>query len=323
MLGNRIYWKVFVAHPSDVDKDARVVEQAIEEINEMRPNSIPLKFLSGKTHGVPGVGKQSIEDVIIKSMGEFDIFVGIMWKKFGEPIKFNGKEYKSATEAEFEYALDRKDLHENIDIMFYFSDRSTRDEVNPEQSGLVTKFRDSLREKNVYYHSYKSLSKFKIMLIKHLKLKVEELEKIEKSIIEGTEEKSGTKAQNSAPYELLYEHDENGKRINGDFNRLKDAVTEGCAIRIRVHHPNGTIQVMDAPLLSIENEVVHASDINQISKTRDKSGNYIYQEKSYHYLVIASSNGHFHAKRIFFNGTDRNATTSKRHIAWIGLVSPK
>ena len=63
MSGNRMYWKVFVAHPSDVDKDAKVVEQAIEEINSIRTNSIPLKFLSGKTHGIPGVGKESIEDV--------------------------------------------------------------------------------------------------------------------------------------------------------------------------------------------------------------------------------------------------------------------
>ena len=37
---------------------------------------------------------------------------------------------------------------------------------------------------------------------------------------------------------------------------------------------------MDVPLLSLENEVVYASDINQISKTKDKSGNYVYQDKS-------------------------------------------
>lgn len=117
---------------------------------------------------------------------------------------------------------------------------------------------------------------------------------------------------------MLYEHDENGEPIDGSIKRLIEAVAKGCAIRIRVHHPNWSIQVMDAPLLSVEKGVVHASDIDQISKTRDESGNYVYQDKSYHYFVIASSNGHFHAKRIYLDGTDRNTTTSKRHIAWIG-----
>jgi hypothetical protein len=154
MSSNRNFWRVFVAHPNDVDKDAKVVEKAIEELNQIRPNSIPLMFRSGKTHGVPGVGKESIEDVLIKSIGEFDIFVGVMWKKFGEPIKFRGKQYKSATEAEFEYALDRRDLKENIDIMFYFSDKSPHKEVDPEQYKLVKEFRDSLKEKNVYYGLY-------------------------------------------------------------------------------------------------------------------------------------------------------------------------
>ena len=153
-------------------------------------------------------------------------------------------------------------------------------------------------------------------------MKVEELEENERKINEDAEG-SGSKVQSLASCELLYEHDEDGNRLKGDLGRLKDAVTGGCAIRIRVHHPNGTIQVMDAPLLSIENGVVHASDIYQISTTRDKSGNYVYQDKAYRYLVIASSNGHFHAKRIFFDGTDRNTTTSKRHITWIGIVSPK
>ena len=144
MLGNRRYWKVFVAHPSDVDKDASEVEQAIDEINELRSNSIPLQFRSEK-HGVPGVGKESIEDPLKKILDESDIFVCIMWKKFGEPIKFRGEEYKSGTEAEFKYALEKIEDKENIDILFYFSNRRCKpNETDPKQYGLVKEFHDSL-----------------------------------------------------------------------------------------------------------------------------------------------------------------------------------
>ncbi len=126
-------------------------------------------------------------------------------------------------------------------------------------------------------------------------------------------------AENLTPWGLLFEHDENGASLFGNIERLIDAVIKGYPVRIRVHHPDGSIQIMDAPLLSLENGIVYASDIDQISKTRDATGNYIYQEKMYHYHVIAGSNGQFHAKRIFLDGKERNTTNSKRHIAWIAL----
>jgi hypothetical protein len=121
----------------------------------------------------------------------------------------------------------------------------------------------------------------------------------------------------------LFEHDEGGNQIEGSIESLIEAVVKGYPIRIRVHHSENNIQVMSASLLSVENNVVHASDIRQISKTKDKFGNYIYQDKPYHYDIITSSNGHFHAKRIFFDGKERNTTNSKRHIAWIGFDACK
>jgi hypothetical protein len=119
---------------------------------------------------------------------------------------------------------------------------------------------------------------------------------------------------------LLFEHDEDGNRIEGNIEHLIEAVVKGYPVRLRIHHSENNIQVMDASLLSIDNKIVHASDIRQISKTKDRSGNYIYQDKLYHYNLIASSNGHFHAKRIFFDGGEGSTTNSKKHIAWIGLM---
>jgi len=83
---------------------------------------------------------------------------------------------------------------------------------------------------------------------RHLAKKVREFEKNQKIKRVVPRDNSGTKVQNLSTCELLYEHDENGNQINGNIERLIEAVTEGCAIRIRVHHPNGTIQVMSAPL---------------------------------------------------------------------------
>src|SRR5690606_6513320 len=79
-------------------------------------------------------------------------------------------------------------------------------------------------------------------------------------------EKDRDTLENFSGWKLLYEHDENGVPLTGNVEHLIDTVSKGSPIRIRVHHPNKTFQVMDAPLLSVENGIVYASDIDQISK---------------------------------------------------------
>lgn len=128
---------------------------------------------------------------------------------------------------------------------------------------------------------------------------------------------------NLPSWDLLYEHDENGNPINGSIERLIEAVNQGYPVKIKIYQPHNIVQVMDAQLLSVESRLVHASNTDQISQTRDASGNYVYQDKAYHYYVIASSNGHFHAKRIFLTGEERNTSAENRRMAWIGLVPPK
>jgi len=310
----RKHWRVFVSSPDDVQSEVDAVKQTIDKLNKINASSSTrLDFVNWKTNVSPGMAERT-QEVINKSIGDdYDIYVGIMWKKFGP-----------GTVEEFEHAYERHSmLKDNIEIMFYFKEIPTEpDESDLEQIEEVEKFRDRISLTCLYGGPFKEVSEFREMLESHLPETIRILKRQEKSKRAIQKDESRTKTQNSTSCELLYEHNEDGKSINGTIHRLIDAVTEGCAIRIRVHHPNGTIQVMSAPLLSVENGVVHASDIDQISKTRDQSGDYIYQDKSYHYFVIASSNGHFHAKRIFFDGTDRNTTKSKRHIAWIRLASP-
>ncbi len=155
------------------------------------------------------------------------------------------------------------------------------------------------------------------------------INKAEKSVTKA--EKSVAKAEKSIKevsvalpsWNLLFEHDEYGNPINGNVEGLIDAVSKGYPIKIRIHQPNNNIQVMEAQWLFVENKVVFASNIDQISLTKNETGNYVYQEDSYHYYVVVGSNGHHHAMRVYVDGRKRNPTDSKRHMAWIGLVPPQ
>jgi len=154
------------------------------------------------------------------------------------------------------------------------------------------------------------------------------INKAEKSVAKA--EKSVAKAEKSIKevsgnlpsWDLLFEHDDQGNPVRGNIERLIEAVSKGYPIKVKIHQPNNTIQVMDAQWLFVENKLVYATNTNQISLTRNKSGKYVYQEDSYHYYVIVGSDGHHHATRIYMDGRKREPTDSKRHMAWIGLVPP-
>lgn len=155
------------------------------------------------------------------------------------------------------------------------------------------------------------------------------INKAEKSVTKA--EKSVAKAEKSIKevsgvlpsWNLLFEHDEQGNSISGNVEILAEAISKGYPIKIRIHQSNNSIQVMEAQWLFVENKVIYASNTDQVSLTRNETGDYVYQEDSYHYYVVVGSNGHHHAMRIYVDGRKRNPTNSKRHMAWIGLVPPQ
>lgn len=315
--------RIFVASPSDVAEERNRLEAIVDEINKTITSSsgTQLELVKRETDVVPGVGAYP-QDVINQQVGDdIDIFIGILWKKFGTPTSVA----LSGTEEEFNRAYEKHTMNPgSIRIMFYFNESPMNPyEIDSDQFELVKEFRNNLGGKGILWDTYKDLNEFEKKLRMHIHKEIKAIEKSsEAKAINyqvASKESTALTVENLTPWELLFEHDEDGKFLNGSVERLIEAVIKGHPIRIRVHHPDGVIQIMDAPLLSVENGVVYASDIDQISKTRDTTGKYIYQEKTYHYYVIAGSNGHFHAKRIFFDGKERNTTNSKRHMAWIAL----
>ncbi len=120
--------------------------------------------------------------------------------------------------------------------------------------------------------------------------------------------------------ELLYEHDENGNQISGTIERLIEAAGKAYPIKVKIYQAKNHFDMMDAQWVFVEKNLVHASNTDQISLSRDSSGNYVFQEDAYHYYVVVNSEGHHHASRLYIDGRKRNTTDSKRRMAWFGLV---
>ena len=80
-------FQVFVASPSDLAEEQKILGEVIDNINrtESDAHNIILKLLKWETDSYPGFRKYS-QDVINQQIGnDYDIFLGIMWGRFGSP----------------------------------------------------------------------------------------------------------------------------------------------------------------------------------------------------------------------------------------------
>jgi tetratricopeptide (TPR) repeat protein len=188
MVDNLHNVKIFIASPSDVRKEREKVHEIAQKINESVAG--PLDFhleVVGWEQVIPDLGDRP-QEIINQQIGPYDIFIGIMWKRFGTP---SGKA-DSGTEEELDITMECKEKCGKPRIMFYFNQEpyTLQNEGEIEQVGKVIKFRDKLREKGLVW-DYKGCDNFaEIIDIQLSKLIVKW----------GTESKEELKGANLEPY---------------------------------------------------------------------------------------------------------------------------
>jgi len=112
--------EVFIASPGDVAAERKVLEDVVSEFNLTwgDKQKVRLELVKWETHSRPSFGEDA-QDVINKQVGDsYDIFLGIMWGRFGTPTA----RAESGTEEEFARAHQRLRDGDNVQIMFYFKD---------------------------------------------------------------------------------------------------------------------------------------------------------------------------------------------------------
>jgi hypothetical protein len=126
---------------------------------------IELEAIRWETHAWPDVGDDA-QDVINKEIGDYDILVGIMWKRYGTPTKRAG----SGTGEEFERAYDYFKAYQKPKIMFYFRTAPFYTTTPSElaQFQKVVKFRGKLEELGVLFWEYNSPLQFERNVREHL-----------------------------------------------------------------------------------------------------------------------------------------------------------
>src|SRR5580704_7895814 len=158
--------RVFVASPGDVAAERDHVKAVADELNRgiAAQAGFVLEVVRWETHARPDMGRA--EQLILDQIGRYDLFVGIMWRRFGTPTGVAG----SGTEEEFDQALRAWRQSGQPRLLFYFSRApgeppETADEAT--QLLKVTQFRSQVETQGLAWR-YRSDAEFKDLLREHL-----------------------------------------------------------------------------------------------------------------------------------------------------------
>jgi len=166
--------EVFIASPGDVAQERAVLEEVVYEFNLTWGNKhkVRLELVKWETHSRPSLGADA-QDVINKQVGDsYDIFLGIMWGRFGTTTA----RAESGTEEEFARAYERLQGGDNVQIMFYFKDAGiSPSRMDSEQIVKVQAFKKRISD--VYgglYHLFETTEEFQTKARIHLSTVVQD-----------------------------------------------------------------------------------------------------------------------------------------------------
>ncbi len=159
---------VFLASPSDVTEERNRIEDALLDWNRnwARNLGVRLELWRWEHDAYPSVGDDAQDVINHQVPQDYDIFVGLMWSRFGTPTKRAG----SGTSEEFERALARFTTNPNdISILFYFKDTPIPpSKLDPTQLQLLNEFKSSLKSSGVLFWEFSDPEQFEKLVSMHI-----------------------------------------------------------------------------------------------------------------------------------------------------------
>lgn len=146
--------KVFIASPGDLVNERQIARDVAEEYNTNNSELTGYQIeMVGWEETIGGIGRP--QEIINKDLARCELFVGMLWKRWGTPPDVDG-EYSSGFEEEYSISFERyaKEKKPNMLMLFKNVDNSLLQDPG-EGLKKVLEFKDSLiKEKKVLYEVF-------------------------------------------------------------------------------------------------------------------------------------------------------------------------
>jgi hypothetical protein len=167
-----LYWMpkwrkvdIFVASTGEVRELRDALGVVVTDLNGTlgRQQQAVIELIRWETHARPSVGRP--QAVINRQIDAYDLFVGILWKRFGTPTGLA----ESGTEEEFRIAWERYGQGSISDVLFYFSEQPwwPTAEAELDQFRSMLRFRREVESRTLAWR-FAGRAEFEALARKHL-----------------------------------------------------------------------------------------------------------------------------------------------------------
>lgn len=159
--------KCLIASPGDVARERDICEEVFDELNREIGEILGfhLESVRWEKDARSGFGEYAQETINQQFEGQYNLFLGLMYARFGTPTPNAG----SGTEEEFNIACEKKRNEEIDDVLFYFNNANIPQNcLDPDQYKKVQDFKKHLEELGLFYKTYDGVDSFRSFLKQEL-----------------------------------------------------------------------------------------------------------------------------------------------------------
>ena len=157
MSSTREILRTFLASPGDLQEERKAVRDVVSEFNESWADELGYQIeLLGWEDTVAGFGRP--QHLINQDVDRCDLFIGLIWKRWGTPPDKNGK-FSSGFHEEFERSIARRENSGNPEIALFFKEIPEQFMEDPgDDLKRVLEFRETIiAERKILFQNFSTI----------------------------------------------------------------------------------------------------------------------------------------------------------------------
>ena len=166
MSSTRKILRAFLASPGDLQEERMAIRDVVAEFNDSWADKLGYQIeLVGWEDTVAGCGRP--QHLINQDVDRCDLFIGMIWKRWGTPPD-NDAKYTSGFHEEFERSIDRRKQSGNPEISLFFKEISEELKADPgEDLKRVLKFQKTIiAEKKILFQTFVEVRELEVLVRK-------------------------------------------------------------------------------------------------------------------------------------------------------------
>lgn len=177
MPSTRKILRAFLASPGDLQEERKAVRDVVTEFNESWADELGYQLeLLGWEDTVAGYGRP--QQIINQDVDRCDLFIGLLWKRWGTPPDNDG-EFSSGFHEEFERSMARHERSGSPEIALFFKEIPDEFMEDPgDDLRRVLEFRETiLAEKKILFQQFSEVQDIEKLVRKRLAAHVNHVKK--------------------------------------------------------------------------------------------------------------------------------------------------